>query len=134
MPETSAYQLAGELLALLAAERPELLDLPLAAIRKRLAPCRHGPGFASVLWHGTAYYFSPTQAAVVKQLWAAWRNGTPAVRQETLLLRASSDCQRLVDVFRDHPAWGSLIVPGPAKGTLRLAEPGAADPETQERP
>jgi hypothetical protein len=90
------------------------------ADRVRLPPTSHSPDYCAVRWHGEAYTFTPTQAAVVRQLWEAWADGSPEVRQETLLEAADSTAGRLRDLFRGHPAWGNLIVPA-AKGMYRLA-------------
>ena len=101
-------------------------DTRLLALARELlalaAPARHGPGFGCAWWFGTYYTFTAAQARVVAVLWAAWENGTPDVRQELLLEAAGSEGGRLAHVFRRHPAWGSLIVPGPSKGLFRLAE------------
>lgn len=83
-------------------------------------PRRHSVDFASVLWNGTLYTLTPAQGAAVRALWRAARNGTPDLRQETILEAAGSDGGRLSKLFEGHPAWGKLIVPGAAKGTFRL--------------
>ena len=121
-PAEDVHTLASQLFTVLLGKRPELVRLA-AAIAARTHPCRHSRDFASVSWHGQSYTFSPSQAAAVKLLWQAWRNGTPELRQETILQAVSSDGNRLSDLFREHPAWGKLIVAGQAKGTFRLAEP-----------
>jgi hypothetical protein len=63
----------------------------------------------------------------VEVLWKAWENGTPDVRQETLLEAADVSASRLQHLFRTkdkkhHPAWGVMIVPNPegVKGLYRL--------------
>lgn len=86
----------------------------------------HGPDFRSVKWFGSVYEFTAQQAACVKVLWEAWENGTPAVGDATVLETADSDAERLPLVFRNHPAWGTLIVEGQTKGTHRLADPPKA--------
>lgn len=116
-PET--HLLAAQLAARLLVEAPALAA-EFAPFVRKLDPCRHGPDFACVLWWGRSYSFTGTQAAVVRQLWEAWQNGTPDVRQETLLAGAESETRRLGDTFKDHPAWGTLIVGGGAKGCFRL--------------
>lgn len=83
----------------------------------------HSPDFRSVNWYGTLHEFTPQQAACVKVLWEAWENGTPAVGDATTLEAADSKAERLGLVFRDHPAWGTMIVDGATKGTHRLADP-----------
>jgi hypothetical protein len=85
----------------------------------------HSIDFRSVNWYGTTYTFSPSQAAVVRVLWENWDAGTPDVGNVTLL--DSIDCEappdRLDTVFRDHPAWNTMIVGGATKGARRLKRP-----------
>jgi len=88
-----------------------------------LSPARHSPDFRSVHWHGNDYTFTPTQATCVKILWDAMEKRTPDVGDHHLLTEASSDTRRIVDLFRNHPAWGKMIVVGATKGTRRLANP-----------
>jgi hypothetical protein len=95
-----------------------------------LPPARHSIDFRSVHWFGADYCFTPGQAAIVKQLWAAWENGTPDVGQETLTGNSSLESNRIVDVFKDrdgpkglHPALGRMIVGGGTKGAFRLQAP-----------
>jgi hypothetical protein len=84
---------------------------------------RHSPDYRSVHWFGCDYTFTPTQAAVIRQLWEAWEDGTPGVGQETLLEGAGSTGDRLRDVFRGSPAWGTLVV-ALGKGLFALAPQG----------
>lgn len=91
---------------------------PEAAGRK---PRRHSPDFRSVHWDGTDHAFTANQAAIVKQLWEAYENGTPDVGGDTLLVGADADTKQIKDVFKKHPAWRSMIVEGSTKGTYRLA-------------
>lgn len=114
-----AYRLARELGAILAVENPDLA-LIFTPILNRLSPCRHGPGFASVVWNGARFSFTRAQAHAVQILWEAWDAGTPEVCQE-ILLEGEED-RRMVDLFKGHPAWGTMIVRGPAKGTFRLSD------------
>lgn len=86
-------------------------------------PARHGPDFRSVHWYGTDYSFTVMQAAVVAVLWESWKNGTPDVGNAKLLSLAGGSGDRLRDVFKDHPAWGTIIVDGKTKGSTRLCEP-----------
>jgi hypothetical protein len=92
----------------------------------------HGPDFRQVRWFGVDYHFTAAQAAVVKQLWDARKNGTPEVGQETLLSNASLETKRLADLFKakgiPHEAWGTMIVDGRTKGTYRLQEPSPRPP------
>jgi hypothetical protein len=91
--------------------------------RRPLPPARHGPDFRSVHWFGTDYSFTAGQAAIVAIPWGAWENETPDVAHETLLGEAGLETKRLVVVFKDHPAWGTMIVGGQSKGTARLQQP-----------
>ncbi len=84
---------------------------------------RHGPDFRSCHWFGTDYTFTAMQAACVKVLWEAWNNGTPEVGQQTILETANLESARLKDLFKDHAAWGTMIVEGSTNGAFRLAEP-----------
>jgi hypothetical protein len=86
-------------------------------------PNRHSPDFRSVLWYGRDYQFTKSQAACVKVLWEEWKNKTPEMDQQTVLELADSSSNRLIDVFRDHPAWGTMIVSGKTKGSYRLQAP-----------
>ncbi len=81
----------------------------------------HSTDFRSVRWHGEDFVFTAIQARIVSFLWAARDNGTPDLGYDTLLEKADSETKRLVDVFKKHPAWGTMIVAGETKGTCRLA-------------
>lgn len=99
---------------------PRAARMPATAPAAALPGSRHSVDYRSVQWEGREFVFSPNQAAVVKVLWEAMEDGTPEVGGDTLLEAAGSEAVRMRDVFRDHPAWGSLIVPG-ARRTYRLA-------------
>ena len=84
---------------------------------------RHALDYRSVIWYGHQYTFTANQAACVRILWESWKDGTPEVGDATVLEGAEIDTRRLRDVFRGHPAWGSMIVKGKTKGTHRLSPP-----------
>lgn len=90
----------------------------------------HGPDFAAVNWGGRVFTFAPKQRSVVAALFRAREDGHGWVGQDALLEIADSDCHRLRDLFRGHPAFGTLIVgaveAGGPPGAYRLAEPAAA--------
>lgn len=92
---------------------------PPSAAKSKKAAVKHSPDFRSVVWFGEPYTFTPTQAAIVEKLWEAWEDDCPGVGQVALLEAVGSDSNRLRDVFKDHPAWGTMIVSG-AKGMYRL--------------
>ncbi|TWU06881.1 hypothetical protein CA54_52830 [Symmachiella macrocystis] len=81
--------------------------------------------FRSMWWGGNLYSFTVNQAPVMRLLYENWKAGTPDVGDETLLLAVDPEAPpaRLSTLFRDHCAWGTLIVPGGSKGSHRLAEP-----------
>lgn len=67
--------------------------------------------FRSVRWDGALYEFTSLQAQCVRLYWEAFKNGTPGLAEGTVLEEVKAgDRQRLRDVFRDHPAWGTMIV------------------------
>ena len=81
---------------------------------------RHSPDFASVNWFGTLHVFSTNQAACVRVLWEAWENRTPILAESTIQDAAGVESE-LRHVFRNHPAWNTMIV-SPSKGRYRLAD------------
>jgi hypothetical protein len=120
-----AFRLACQMLAIL---KDDARLVPLAArLVRELDPCKHTPDFASVLWNDKLYHFTPLQSKAVRLLWQAWEQGGMGLRQEWLLETIGSDCARLADLFKDHPAWGAMIQPaGSGRGTFALgAEPPA---------
>jgi hypothetical protein len=97
------------------AARPEPVAAPAGEVR-------HSADYRTVHWRGEDYTFTAKQAAVVQALWEAWDEELPEVPMVTLLQRSGSSSERLRDVFRDHPAWGSMIVRGTQRDTCRLSE------------
>jgi hypothetical protein len=99
-------------------------------------PYTFGPGYRSVDWYGVPYSFTDTQAAMVEILAEAYKAGTPDVDAELLVgqdaftqerIKAKkgkpSAAKRVRDVFRNHPAWGTMITPGGTRGTYQLSKP-----------
>jgi len=82
----------------------------------------HSPDFASVNWFGAEYVFTPNQRAIVAALWAALERGTPGVGGDALLESAEVSSDKVSHVFRNNPAWGTMIVSA-GKGIYRLREP-----------
>lgn len=97
--------------------------------RERLAylqcPARHSPDFRSVHHSGRSYQFTAIQAKCIAILWQAWEKQTPDCGDDYLLdlVDSNLDDRRLVNLFRQHPAWGTVIVAGATRGTHRIAEP-----------
>ena len=96
----------------------EIIRHPLP--RVALAARHHSVDFRSVVWDGIPYALTGTQAAIVAILWAEWQAGTPEVSQAALLEGVGSLTARVRELFRGSPAWGTLIVSGSRKGTLKL--------------
>src|SRR5262249_37254519 len=86
-------------------------------------PARHSHDFRPVVWFRTGHSFTGNQAACVKILWKAWQNGTPDVGDLKVLETAGTASDRLDLLFRNHPAWGTMIQKGGTKGTHRLVQP-----------
>jgi hypothetical protein len=82
----------------------------------------HSVDFHSVVWFGRRFEFTHGQAACVKVLWQAWKNGTPVVGGHAILEQAGLAGKRFDLIFRGHPAWGEMIVAGLRRGNYRLAE------------
>lgn len=87
----------------------------------------HGADFAAVKWGDQTFSFTPKQRLIVAALVRARRDGHLWLSQEVLLEAAESECGRLRDLFRGHPAWGVMVVSaldadGPL-GSYRLADP-----------
>lgn len=92
--------------------------------------------FRTVRWYGKWHNFSPTQAAVVKKLWEARKDGSNYVKDEDLISAADSHAARLRDIFRPnngyHPAWKTMIVRDRTpKGYYRLQGPPLTQPVSQ---
>lgn len=98
-------------------------DLQQQKIQDKQLQANHSLDFRSVHWYGTDHSFTATQAAIVKELWEAWENGTPDIGQAALLEKVGSESNRLVDVFKDHKTYKQLICKGKTKGTCRLVTP-----------
>lgn len=115
-------QLAQEILTKVAKHWPELIPeasrFTTKLIRKG-EPCRAGPGFTSVIWYGEEYQFNAVQSHVIRLLWRAWRRGTPQVRQEFIMEAVGSET-KVSDIFKDHPAWNTMIVIGSSRGSYQL--------------
>jgi len=95
-----------------------------------------GPGYRSVSWYGEIYTFTATQAAIVGILAEAYEAKTPDVDAEMLVGEGAfsqeaiktkrgkaSAAHRVRDLFRNNPAWGTMIVPGGTRGTYQLKDP-----------
>lgn len=115
-----AYQLVKDALPAIAVERPEAIGLANRLLRE-LCPLRASPDFTSVARHDRVFTFTKRQAKIVRILWQAWQHGTPEVGQDYLLADEERS-KRVADIFTEHEAWKTLIVPGKRDATFRLAD------------
>ncbi len=85
---------------------------------------RASTDYRSIHWYGETYTFTANQACVIKLLFENFENGTPEVGQETLLAAVDPESPpaRMLDLFRNHLAWSSIIKAG-TKGSYRLVAP-----------
>jgi hypothetical protein len=114
-------------------------------LKRAIGSCsiRVGTGFRSVLWGDQLFSFTPNQADCFALLYQDFIAGTPEVGEQALLAEAvGKDVKgRLSHVFRtrvkdkrgrsclkQHPAWGTMIVPGQTKGSFRIIPPRQARP------
>ena len=81
---------------------------------------RFSPRYRSVYWRGQSYSFTKAQALAFGVLMRCWVDGVPDVAGDYLLNAIDSDATNLCDLFRKHPAWNTVIVPGETRGTRRL--------------
>jgi hypothetical protein len=99
----------------------------------------HSDDFTSVVWYGTEYYFRRgMQADSVKALWAQWEKSPGlGLHAGTILGLLDSSIERdrfrLPLVFREHPAWGTMIVPA-GTGAYKLAAPPEKAERSRKRP
>lgn len=86
----------------------------IAAIRGTAPPSASGIatvfslGFRSAAHNGAEYTFTKKQAEVIEALHGAIAYGTGRLHQEEIKGSANSN-QRVGQIFRDHPAYGTLI-------------------------
>ncbi len=81
---------------------------------------RHSPDFRSVNLDGRDLSLTARQAQAVQFLHDMRRNKTPEVGQGLILEKLESEYSGLRYVFKNSPAWGTLVIPGSTKGSFRL--------------
>ena len=84
---------------------------------------RASADFKSIRCGGQIFEFTNNQRVVIGALVKAYWNGTPVLSKEYLLELIDHEAPpaRMDAVFRDHPAWKTLVVPGGTRGSLQLA-------------
>lgn len=103
------YNQAVSLFSTIIKYYPELHDANLSQIIARLSPARHSVDFRCVRWFGQDYCFSPSQAIIVSQLWAAWLHGTPKMGAAALLEACDMISDRISEIFKNSDAWGTMV-------------------------
>jgi len=83
---------------------------------------RTAPTFPPSFGSGRPTRFTPKQAAAERLLWNAWESSQGDLSGAFILTEIESDADSLRHVFRNHPAWGTMIV-SVRKGVYALAEP-----------
>lgn len=74
---------------------------------------------------GVEYTFTATQRRIVADLWHDYQERGLGLSQDHLLTEANPDGGKsLKDLFKSHPAWGTLIVKGSARDVFRLNPEG----------
>ena len=80
----------------------------------------HSPCYRSVRWREQDFRFTAMQAHALGILHDNYKRGLPDTSQQALLTEIESKSRRLRDIFRNSPAWKTLIVAGERRGTYRL--------------
>lgn len=70
-----------------------------------------GDDIGQAIWKGEHLpSFNKTQAAVIALMYARSKAGQPWVGSDTILKAVTQGYRRVRDIFRYHPAWGTLII------------------------
>ena len=91
----------------------------LAAEQARADELRHSADYASVSWRRDDFLFTPSQAAVIRNLHRAHEQRLGALNSALALEGSGREGARMSDVFKRHPAWGTLVVTA-GKSAYRL--------------
>ena len=66
--------------------------------------------YSEVTQGNITYYFAPMLANAVRYMHERHRKGDKIIYQQEILDHVKSGSGYLKDIFKDHPAWGTLIV------------------------
>ncbi|HWE95463.1 MAG TPA: hypothetical protein VG269_15955 [Tepidisphaeraceae bacterium] len=102
----------------------EWVELAKKAWRRLRPRIKHADDFTSVIWYDIPYQFTKTQGIAVRLLWNEWKKGGLSASELRIAKEIGSAAAsfRLAHLFRDHPAFGTMIVSA-EKGIFRLAPP-----------
>ena len=119
-------ELAQDALMLIGQQpEPGQAAIECAGLEKTSEQYFHNADFTMVNWYGTEYKFSiGLQSRVVNALWKEYTENGLGLHQETINTRinAEKDNFRLKHVFRNHPAFRTMIQ-SDGRGTFRLVPP-----------
>lgn len=83
-------------------------------------PFHHSPDFRWVSLRGREFTLSVNQSRVVRRLWEAHSANITELHQDSVLEASDILSNRMRDVFKNSPAWTTLVIPGTGKGFFRL--------------
>jgi len=95
----------------------------------------HNEDFTWVRWFGEEYTFARVQAAIVRELWHEWDAGRGGLTKKRIIILLGKDGTNEMSsiddfapakTFKDHPAWGTMIVnttKKPATAVYQLVDP-----------
>lgn len=86
----------------------------------------HDEDFSLVNCHLGEFKFTVKQRPVIRALWEAWQRGGHGLSNQTICSITGDTAKHPRDVFKNHPAWGKLIVSaGVGRYRLNLPRPAA---------
>ena len=81
----------------------------------------HSPDYATVIWRGREFHFSPMQSHAVRLLHKEFQEGRNDLRDAYVIETIEAKVRTLHDLFkRSCGVWDKLIIKGERQGTHRL--------------
>ena len=81
----------------------------------------HSPDYATVIWRGREFHFSPMQSHAVRLLHEEFQEGRNNLRDAYVIETIEAKVRTLHDLFkRSCGVWDKLIIKGERQGTHRL--------------
>lgn len=118
----SVWEPVGLRLCLVEANRPAIESprpAPQTGYEMGTTPSR-AHDWSWVYWPGAGrhHFGTPRQRDAIAYMWARlYLAGEPYLTDQEILDGSNSLSTRLIDVFRNNPAWGRLILKGPRRAT-----------------
>ncbi|MCE5314044.1 MAG: hypothetical protein ABFD49_07215 [Armatimonadota bacterium] len=107
--------------AMLTRFRVRALDMDKSNILSLNGVFFYSPDFRCVLLNDREFTLTPSQAHVIQILCEAYRNGTPDISKDYIMVEIGSSSDRLRDIFnKDNDVFYCLIRLGNKRGTYRL--------------